>query len=158
MKQLWAPWRMEYIKHTDRLSTDCILCDKLDDTDGLLVHKGERAYVMMNLYPYNNGHVMISPIHHISDFDELPVETQTEIMNLATILMRFMRKEMNAEGFNMGANIGKAGGAGIDEHFHFHVVPRWNGDTNFMPVVGHTKVQVDGLKETCELLKKAFKI
>ena len=157
MKQLWAPWRMEYIKHTDRLPSDCILCDKLDDADGLLVHKGERAYVMMNLYPYNNGHVMISPIHHISDFDELPVETQTEIMNLATILMRFIRKEMNAEGFNMGANIGKAGGAGIDEHFHFHVVPRWNGDTNFMPVVGHTKVQVDGLKETCELLKKAFK-
>ena len=156
MEQLWAPWRMEYIKRTDTPPSDCVLCDKLNDTDGLLVYKGERAYVMMNLYPYNNGHVMISPLHHISDFDELPVETQTEIMNLTTTLMRFMRKEMNAEGFNIGANIGKAGGAGIDEHFHFHVVPRWNGDTNFMPVIGHTKVQVDGLKETCELLKKAF--
>ena len=156
MEQLWAPWRMEYIKRTDTPPSDCVLCDKLNDTDGLLVHKGERAYVMMNLFPYNNGHVMISPIHHISDFDELPVETQIEIMNLTTTLMRFMRKEMNVEGFNMGANIGKSGGAGIDEHFHFHVVPRWNGDTNFMPVVGHTKVQVDGLKETCELLKKAF--
>tara|TARA_B110000116_G_C16561743_1_gene457872 strand:- start:113 stop:580 length:468 start_codon:yes stop_codon:yes gene_type:complete len=155
MEQLWAPWRMEYIKRTDTPPSDCVLCDKLD-ADDLLVHKGEQAYVMMNLYPYNNGHVMISPIHHISEFDELPVETQMEIMNLATILMRFMRKEMNAEGFNMGANIGKAGGAGIDEHLHFHVVPRWNGDTNFMPVVGHTKVQVEGLKETCELLKKAF--
>ena len=156
MEQLWAPWRMEYIKRTDTPLSDCVLCDKLNDMDELLVYKGEHAYVMMNLYPYNNGHVMISPIHHISDFDKLPVETQTEIMTLATILMRFMRKEMNAEGFNMGANIGKAGGAGIDEHFHFHVVPRWNGDTNFMPVIGHTKVQVDGLKETCELLKKAF--
>ena len=156
MEQLWAPWRMEYIKRTDTPVSDCVLCDKLNDTDGLLVHRGERAYVIMNLYPYNNGHVMISPIQHISDFDELPIETQTEVMNLATKLMRFMRKEMNVEGFNMGANIGKVAGAGIDEHFHLHVVPRWNGDTNFMPVVGHTKVQVDGLKETCELLKKAF--
>ena len=157
MKQLWAPWRMEYIKRKDTTSSDCVLCYKENQDDELIVYKGERAYVMMNLYPYNNGHVMISPTYHISDFDELPVETQIEIMNLATTLMRFMRKEMDAEGFNMGANIGKAGGAGIDEHFHFHVVPRWHGDTNFMPVIGHTKVQVDGLKETCQLLKKAFK-
>ena len=156
MEQLWAPWRMEYIKRNDTPPEKCVLCSKIDSDDGLLVYKGENAFVMMNLYPYNNGHVMISPLHHISDFDELPVQTQSEIMNLSTLLMRFMKKEMNAEGFNMGANIGKAGGAGIDEHFHLHVVPRWNGDTNFMPIIGHTKVQVDGLIETCNLLKKAF--
>jgi ATP adenylyltransferase len=156
MEQLWAPWRMEYIKRDDTPVDKCVLCSKLDIDDGLLVHKGKSAFVMMNLYPYNNGHIMISPIHHISDFDELPVETQTEIMKFSSILMRFMKKEMNAEGFNMGANIGKAGGAGIDEHFHLHIVPRWNGDTNFMPIIGHTKVQVDGLIETCTLLKKAF--
>ena len=111
----------------------------------------------MNLYPYNNGHVLISPIDHISNFDELSEKTQLEIMNLSSKLMRFMKIEMNADGFNMGANIGKAGGAGIDEHFHLHVVPRWNGDTNFMPIIGHTKVQVDGLKETHQFLKKNFK-
>ena len=156
MDQLWAPWRMEYIKRDDTRADKCVLCSKLHIDDRLLVHKGSTAFVMMNLYPYNNGHIMISPIHHISDFDELPTETQSEIMNFSSLLMRYMKKEMNAEGFNMGANIGKAGGAGIDEHFHLHIVPRWNGDTNFMPIIGHTKVQVDGLIETCELLKKAF--
>ena len=99
---------------------------------------------------------MILPFLHVSSFDELSNKIQMEIMNLSTILMKHMRKEMNAQGFNMGANIGEAGGAGIAEHFHLHIVPRWSGDTNFMPVLGHTKVQVNGLKETCELLKKAF--
>ncbi len=156
MKQLWSPWRMEYIKRKDDSSSNCALCENINDKNGLLVHKGDYAYVMMNLYPYNNGHIMVAPLNHTADFDELSIDIQVEIMNMSTILMKFMRKEMNAEGFNMGANIGKAGGAGIDDHFHLHVVPRWNGDTNFMPILGHTKVQVDGLKETCKLLKKAF--
>ncbi len=156
MKHLWSPWRMEYIKRKDDSSSNCALCENINDKNGLLVHKGDYAYVMMNLYPYNNGHIMVAPLNHTADFDELSIDVQVEIMNMSTILMKFMRKEMNAEGFNMGANIGKAGGAGIDDHFHLHVVPRWNGDTNFMPILGHTKVQVDGLKETCKLLKKAF--
>ena len=99
MKKLWAPWRIEYIR--SEKDDGGIFCDKPekdDDREMLILHRGGNAFVMMNLYPYNNGHVMISPLHHISDFDELPVETQTEIMNLTTTLMRFMRKEMNAEG------------------------------------------------------------
>ena len=156
MKQLWAPWRMEYINSKKEESSSCVLCESTEKNNDLVIYRGENAFAMMNLYPYNNGHVMILPFHHVSSFDELSNKTQMEIMNLSTILMKHMRKEINAQGFNMGANIGEAGGAGIAEHFHLHIVPRWSGDTNFMPVLGHTKVQVNGLKETCELLKKAF--
>ncbi len=157
LHKLWAPWRMEYIRRPKDDKNGCILCNKLTDLEeGLLIHKGETAFIVMNLYPYNNGHVLICPNEHISDFDELNPHVQVEVMTLTSRLMKFMKKEMNAEGFNMGANQGKAGGTGIDEHFHMHIVPRWVGDTNFMPIIGHTKVQVDGLKETCDLLKKAF--
>ena len=156
MEQLWAPWRMEYINRATLKEQGCVICNYAKNDKKLLVHKGKNAHVMMNLYPYNNGHVMVSPLKHIAAFDEIEEQTQSEIMTFSNILMRFMRKEFSAEGLNIGANIGKAGGAGIDDHFHFHVVPRWSGDTNFMPIIGQTKVQVDSLESTCEILKKAF--
>ena len=111
----------------------------------------------MNLYPYNNGHLMVLPYEHCSAFDKLPSETQIEMMKLTSDCMDIIRRTMKAEGFNFGANFGQVAGAGIEEHLHFHIVPRWNGDTNFMPVLGHTKVQVDGLKETRQLIADEFK-
>ncbi len=156
---LWAPWRMEYIRAPKPESDDCILCGKIqnpDDEDSLVVHRGKTCFVVMNLYPYNNGHVMVVPYEHCSQFENLPLETQLEMMKLTSHTMEIMRDVMKAEGFNFGANFGQVAGAGIEEHLHFHIVPRWNGDTNFMPVLSHTKVQVDGLRETRKLLAKEF--
>ncbi len=160
MDKLWAPWRMEYIrapKPSD--SHECIFCEKSGDTrdlENLIIFRGEYCFVLMNLYPYNNGHLLIAPYEHACDFDKLESGTQLEMMQLVSRSIRILRSVMKAEGFNMGANLGDVAGAGIKEHLHFHVVPRWKGDTNFMPVLGHTKVQVDGLAETCKLLRKEF--
>ncbi len=122
----------------------------------LILFRGELAFVMMNLYPYNNCHLLIAPYTHVNNSNDLSPEERCEIMELADTTMKIIKKVMKAEGFNFGANIGGAGGAGIEEHIHFHVVPRWRGDTNFMPVVGHTKVIVQGLLETFDLLKPEF--
>jgi len=148
---------MDYIR--SEKDDGCIFCDKPDQNDDremLILFRGERSYIMMNLYPYNNGHLLISPFEHVDNSNDLSKECRSEIMELANQSMKVMKEKMNAEGFNMGANIGASGGAGIEEHIHYHVVPRWAGDTNFMPVVGHTKVQVDGLLETYDLLKPHF--
>tara|TARA_B100001778_G_C17966451_1_gene352806 strand:- start:120 stop:467 length:348 start_codon:yes stop_codon:yes gene_type:complete len=111
----------------------------------------------MNLYPYNNGHLLVVPYEVVDRPENLENETLTEIMNIATITMQILRENMNAEGFNFGANIGASSGAGIAEHLHFHIVPRWIGDTNFMPVVGQTKVHVQGLEDTYDNLIILFK-
>ena len=126
------------------------------DEENLVVHRGEFSYVLMNLYPYNNGHLMIAPYDHERNFDNLQSDTQVEMMNLMSLSMEILRDNLNADGFNFGANFGEVAGAGIKEHLHFHLVPRWIGDTNFMPVMGHTKVMVDGLKETRKQLVEAF--
>jgi len=157
LTRLWAPWRIEYIRSIKE--DGCIFCDKPendDDREMLILHRGKLAFVMMNLFPYNNGHLLIAPYTHADNPGDLSCEERSEIMELADAAMEIMKKTMNAEGFNFGANIGCAGGAGIEEHVHFHVVPRWRGDTNFMPVLGHTKVQVDGLKESYNNLKPHF--
>ncbi len=149
---------MEYIL-APRDSAECILCGKVatdDDQDALIVFRGENTFVMMNLYPYNNGHIMVSPYAHIADLDALPLPVQTEMWDLANRAMRIMRSEMRAGGFNVGMNIGSAAGAGIEEHLHLHVVPRWIGDTNYMPVLAGTKVQVQSLQATCQLLAEGF--
>tara|TARA_S200000501_G_scaffold378747_1_gene443294 strand:+ start:4323 stop:4808 length:486 start_codon:yes stop_codon:yes gene_type:complete len=156
---LWAPWRMQYIRSAKDNNSNCIFCkkskSKMDD-ENLIVYRGVKSYILLNLYPYNNGHVMVTPYEHQSEFHLLSIDTQTEMMNFSSKLMKIMKNEMNAEGFNFGANFGAAAGAGIKEHVHLHIVPRWEGDTNFMPVIGHTKVQVDGLKETLKILKMQF--
>ena len=149
LKYLWAPWRMGYIRTDKNEFGPCIFCDKSnigEDKENLVVHRGEFSYVLLNLYPYNNGHLMITPYEHEKDYDCLTIDTQVEMMNLMSLSMKVLRTSLNADGFNWGANFGEVAGAGIKEHLHFHLVPRWIGDTNFMPVMGHTKVMVDGLK------------
>ena len=159
MQSLWAPWRMEYILSKKTNSDTCIFCDKKDgsdDDENLIVFRGKYSMILMNLYPYNNGHLMIIPYSHKEKFESLSKKTQNEMMILVSKSMTILRKTLNAEGFNFGSNLGEAAGAGIKEHLHFHIVPRWTGDTNFMPVIGQTKVQVDGLRETRKKLNKAF--
>ncbi len=159
MDRLWAPWRMEYIRTPKEGEAGCIFCDKsksANDKENLVVFRGEHSFALMNLYPYNNGHLLIAPFDHEAEFDRLAPGTQVEMMQVASRAMRIMRRVLRAEGFNFGANFGEAAGAGIKEHVHLHIVPRWKGDTNFMPIIGHNKVQVDGLSETCMLLKKEF--
>lgn len=157
MKNLWAPWRMDYV----RTSKDegCIFCDKSGRNnfqEDLVIHRGKHSFILMNLYPYNNGHLMIAPYKHVENTQDLSKACLSEIMFLADYSMKILKENLNAEGFNFGANIGSAAGAGIAEHIHFHLVPRWVGDTNFMPVLAHTKVQVQGLQETWSLLRPLF--
>lgn len=157
MKKLWAPWRIDYIRTPKE--DGCIFCDKSQDSndrENLVLYRGKDAFILMNLYPYSNGHLMISPYQHTSETSDLSNDCNSEIMTLANSSMEILKKSMKAEGFNFGANLGKAGGAGIEEHIHYHIVPRWSGDTNFMPVIGTTKVMVEGLQETWDILKPFF--
>lgn len=157
MKKLWAPWRIEYIRSPKE--DGCIFCDKPagdDEREDLILYLGEKVFILMNLYPYNNAHLMIAPYIHVDNTEELDADTYKEIMVLADQSMAILKETMDAQGFNFGANIGAAAGAGIEEHIHFHIVPRWAGDTNFMPVLGHTKVEVQGLQECYDLLRPHF--
>ena len=157
MDRLWAPWRIDYIK--SEKEKGCIFCDKPaegDDHSMLILYRGENSFVIMNLYPYNNGHLMIAPYQHTDSTHELNSSSRSEIMELADQIMTIQKNIMTADGFNYGANIGYSGGAGIADHIHFHIVPRWTGDTNFMPVLGHTKVQMQGLQETYNDLRPHF--
>lgn len=157
MNKIWAPWRMDYIRAPKE--DGCIFCKKSQsrkDRDNLVLYRGKDSFVLMNLYPYTNGHLMISPYNHTSDPGDISQTGNQEIMELANKSMKILKKIMGAEGFNFGANFGKAGGAGIAEHIHFHIVPRWIGDTNFMPVIGNSKVMVEGLKETWDSIIPEF--
>tara|TARA_B100000315_G_C14561609_1_gene580849 strand:- start:1337 stop:1831 length:495 start_codon:yes stop_codon:yes gene_type:complete len=157
MDKLWAPWRIEYIRSPKE--DGCIFCKKsqeINDRNNLVLYRGKEAFVLMNLYPYSNGHLMISPYQHTSETDDLSSACNSEIMDMANKSMSILSRTFNAEGYNFGANIGKAGGAGIEEHLHYHIVPRWTGDTNFMPVTGGTRVIVEGLQESWDLLKPKF--
>ena len=141
---------MEYVSapKKDSQNTFFSKLEKGSDKDNLILYRGEHCFVCMNLYPYNNGHLLVVPYKVVDRPENLEKEILTEIMNLSTMTMKILRENMDAEGFNFGANIGSSSGAGIAEHLHFHIVPRWSGDTNFMPVVGQTKVQVQGLEDT----------
>jgi ATP adenylyltransferase len=159
MEHLWAPWRMAYINADGEKEQGCIFCVKPRqdrDEDNLLLYRGERCFVLMNLFPYNNGHLMIAPYAHVPDIEQLDAETLTEIMLTAQKSLAALRAAMNPNGFNMGINQGTVAGAGIADHVHFHIVPRWNGDTNFMPVLADTKVMPDFLQNTYRQLKPYF--
>ena len=159
MDNLWAPWRMQYVRAPKKNTKETFL-KKLEDgndEENLVLFRGEHSFVCMNLYPYNNGHIMILPNNIVEKPEELDDVTQFEIMKIASLSMKIIREKMNAEGFNFGANIGASAGAGIAEHLHFHIVPRWKGDTNFMPVIGNTKVHVQGLNDTYVMLMPLFK-
>ena len=159
MDNLWAPWRMQYVRAPKKNTEETFLKKFEDgnDEENLVLFRGEHSFVCMNLYPYNNGHIMILPNNIVEKPEELDDVTQFEIMKIASLSMKIIREKMNAEGFNFGANIGASAGAGIAEHLHYHIVPRWEGDTNFMPVIGNTKVLVQGLNDTYVMLRPLFK-
>ncbi len=157
MERLWAPWRMEYL--TGERVEGCIFCEKpAEDNDraNYLLYRGEHAYILMNIYPYSNGHLMVAPYAHVAQLADLDREVRIEIIELTTLCTKLLARTSNPAGFNLGANMGKAAGAGYDEHFHMHIVPRWLGDTNFMPVIGNTRVIPESLDETYDRLKKAL--
>ncbi|MFA4668274.1 HIT domain-containing protein [Pyrococcus kukulkanii] len=157
MKILWAPWRIEYIRSPKY--EGCIFCDfpkENRDKERLILYRGKHAFIIMNNYPYNPGHVMVAPYRHVKSIEDLTDEEMLEIMKLAALVMKAIRKVMKPDGFNLGFNIGKVAGAGIDGHVHLHIVPRWNGDTNFMPVIADTKVIPESLKQAYDEIKQAI--
>lgn len=162
LDRLWTPHRIAYIRGADKPADDstgeCPFCrvPKLDDADGLVVHRGELAYVVLNLYPYAPGHVMVCPYRHIADYTETTDAEAAEIADLTRDAMRVVRSVSGAKGFNIGMNQGHIAGAGIAAHLHQHVVPRWPGDQNFMPIIGRTKTLPELLDDTRELMAKAW--
>ena len=162
LDRLWTPHRMAYIrgenKPLDASSGECPFCriPRLDDEEGLVVHRGELAYVVLNLYPYAPGHLMVCPYRHIADYTETTDEEAAEIADLTRDAMRLVRSVSGAQGFNIGMNQGDVAGAGIAAHLHQHVVPRWPGDQNFMPIIGRTKTLPELLGDTRALLARAW--
>jgi ATP adenylyltransferase len=155
-ERLYTPHRMAYIKGEGK--EGCPFCDipGRPDEDGLIVARGQVCYVVLNLYPYNSGHLMVVPYRHVSGYDELTEAETGELASLTQRALRAIRHASGAQGFNVGMNLGSVAGAGIAAHLHQHVVPRWGGDTNFMPVVGHTKVLPQLLPDTRDLLARAW--
>ncbi len=156
-RTLWAPWRMAYIGGTR--SEGCLFCEKSGegaDQKNLILYRGPLTYVIMNLYPYANGHLMIVPYRHCAELGQLTPEESLEIMQSAQRCTQILRYALRAEGFNLGFNLGKVAGAGIAEHLHLHVVPRWMGDTNFMPVLADTKVMPEHLEVGYDTLYPFF--
>ena len=161
-QRLWAPHRMDYLRGENRpLATNDVECPfcripRLSDEEGLIVARGESAYVVMNLYPYNAGHLLVCANRHVADMTELTTEERNEISALTSRAMQTLRKVSHAAGFNIGMNQGTVSGAGVAEHIHQHVVPRWAGDANFMPIIGETKVLPQLLFQTREDLAAAW--
>lgn len=159
MQQLWAPWRLQYVINTGE-DEGCIFCTKPKqdtDRDNLILYRSNHAFIIMNLYPYNNGHLMIVPYQHAQDLDGLADDLLTELITLTRKAQNIMKQVFAAQGFNIGINVGKAAGAGIDEHIHIHIVPRWAGDTNFMPVLGDIKVIPQHIWAAYDLLLPFFR-
>lgn len=160
MEQIFAPWRIDWIKRDDEGGIDgcpfCVLPERDDDRGSRIVARSEHSFVLLNNYPYNPGHSMVIPNRHTGDFADL---TGAELLDHARLKQRTLEalsEAVGSDGFNVGENLGDAAGGSIDDHLHTHVVPRWNGDTNFMPVVGDTKVIVEALEETYDLLHESF--
>ncbi|WP_213697554.1 HIT domain-containing protein [Acetomicrobium sp.] len=159
MDVLNAPWRMKYIDKSNKEKIDCIFCEFIkerEDEKRLILYRGKKAFVMFNAFPYNPGHLMVAPYRHTGNYDELNQEEILEINLLVQKCLKVLKKTMDPHGFNIGINMGKVAGAGFEGHVHVHVVPRWEGDTNFMPVVGETKVIPEALDVTYRKLKEAW--
>ena len=160
MKVIWAPWRMAYIKNA-RKPASCIFCTKTRarrDAANLLLYRGRRGFVMMNLFPYNSGHLMVAPYAHVKSLESLSDAVVLELMRLTTLSLRILRATIRPDGFNVGINLGQASGAGIEAHVHLHIVPRWSGDTNFMPLFSETRVIPEHLRETYRKLRAHFRL
>ena len=158
MKVLWAPWRMKYIKSASKLG-ECIFCKAVEGSDegNWVVYRGKYSIALLNIYPYNTAHVMIAPKRHVPRLELLTVEEIQDIHKTLSLLIKAIDKEYNPHGYNIGINIGKVAGAGIEAHLHIHIVPRWSGDTNFMPVIAGVKVIPEDLKTTYERLRNVIR-
>src|SRR5436309_3256509 len=156
-EQLWAPWRLEYIKSADD-EPGCIFCLALegDYDEKLVVHRGDHAFVLLNKFPYSSGHLMVAPVRHVGEYGELDDEEAVEIHRLAQAGMGALAQVYAPQGYNLGWNLGRIAGAGVLDHVHLHVVPRWAGDTNFMPVLADVKVLPEHLVETRRRLSDAW--
>jgi ATP adenylyltransferase len=157
MKHLWAPWRLEYIKQADE-QAGCVFCLAADaaDDEGLVVHRGEHAFVVLNKYPYSSGHLMVAPIRHVGEFGELDDREALEIHRFGQLGLVALAAVYEPQGYNLGWNLGRVAGAGVVDHVHLHVVPRWAGDTNFMPVLADVKVLPEHLAESRSRLADAW--
>lgn len=157
MEHIWAPWRIEYIEIEK--PAGCILCDKPEqnrDAENYILYRGSRNFVIMNSYPYNPGHLMVAPYRHVASLDELTDDELREHFEMVRRSVGILREVFSPQGFNIGMNLGKVAGAGIDEHIHTHIVPRWQGDTNCMPVISGVRVVPEALTETYRKLKGKF--
>jgi ATP adenylyltransferase len=159
VEQLWAPWRLEYIQSADKVR-GCFLCTAADpagdDEEHLVVHRGGHVVVLLNRFPYSPGHLLVAPHRHDAPFDSLDHGEVVEVHRLAAAAMAALAVAANPDGFNLGWNVGRVAGAGVVDHVHLHVVPRWNGDTNFMPVLADVKVMPEHLLETRRKLAEAW--
>jgi ATP adenylyltransferase len=151
-KPLWAPWRLEYIQQADEVA-GCILCDPDDE---LVVHRGRHVFVMLNRFPYASGHMLVAPFRHLGDIGDLSDEEALEIHRLASAGIGALAQAYRPQGYNLGWNLGRIAGAGIADHVHLHVVPRWAGDTNFMPVLADVKVLPEALRATAARLRSEW--
>ncbi len=157
MKNIWAPWRKEFI--LSKKEENCFFCEAIQDNQdrkNLVLYRGEECFCILNKYPYNNGHLMVAPNLHKDDLSKLSSSEMLELMTLTRDMKDILSKKMNSEGFNLGFNLGKVAGAGVEGHIHLHIVPRWKGDTNFMPVVSDTKVIPQSLDDLYVELKDCF--
>jgi len=158
MKRIFAPWRYKYIKNPD--SEGCIFCRAVssnDDRKSGVLFRGEFSFVIMNKYPYNNGHIMVAPYKHTGNFGEMNEDEMLELSVIIRKWQKVIKKAMKPDGFNIGMNIGRIAGAGFENHLHYHLVPRWSGDTNFMPIIGETKVVPISIDEAYDILLESYK-
>ncbi|MEL9939928.1 MAG: HIT domain-containing protein [Ignisphaera sp.] len=153
---LWAPWRESYV--VQQYSGECIFCKAVnqDDLANYVVYRSKHSIALLNKYPYNNGHVMVAPIKHVPSLEMLSDDELLDLAKTVSIVLKALRKCYNPHGFNIGANIGRAAGAGIEGHLHIHIVPRWNGDTNFMPVIANTKVIPEDLNVSWKKIRSCL--
>jgi ATP adenylyltransferase len=159
MEHLWAPWRMAFIQPETPPPPGCIFCTQpaaQRDDEFHILYRGEHCFMMLNKYPYNNGHLMVAPFQHVGQLEKLDAATLADLMGQAQLALRAIGHAMHPDGFNMGFNQGKVAGAGFAEHIHLHIVPRWNGDTNFMPVIADVKVMPEHLDNVYRQLKEAL--
>ncbi|MGC9780971.1 MAG: HIT domain-containing protein [Candidatus Heimdallarchaeota archaeon] len=152
MKKIWAPWRIEYIKQPNK-DDECFICKIIEepsenDSKNLLLYRGKNVLVMLNLYPYITGHLLVAPYLHTSELNEISDKVSTEMWKLTTKSVELLKKAISPQGFNIGINLGKVSGAGLLSHIHIHIVPRWSNDTNFMPILANTRVISQALEET----------
>lgn len=159
MERLWTPWRRAFVEGADHRAGECFLCSipaQHDDRRNFLLLRAERVFVLLNLYPYNSGHLMVAPYFHTGDLANLEAPTADDLMHVTQRSVDALQRAYRPDAFNVGMNLGRSAGAGLPDHLHVHVVPRWNGDTNFMPVIGETKVLPESLDQTYDRLQPFF--